>query len=111
MPIASMSPQPMTEHVIETVTFRLVDGVPQAQFLEAALRATAFMTARPGFLRRRLSCEENGTWIEHVEWTSLEAAKAAAAEIGRDERARAFVRAIDGPSVKLSHSELKVSVG
>jgi hypothetical protein len=101
----------MSNHVIETVTFRLMDGVSQEQFLEAARHATAFMIARPGFLRRRLSCEGSGTWIEHVEWASMADAKAAAAEIGRDGLARAFVRAIDGPSVKITHSELKVSVG
>lgn len=101
----------MSSPVIETVTFRLMDGVSQEKFLDAAQQATAFMTARPGFRRRRLSCEENGTWIEHVEWASVADAKAAAAEIGNDEQARAFVRAIDGPSVKITHSELKVSVG
>jgi hypothetical protein len=41
----------------------------------------------------------------------LEDAKAAAAEIGRSEHAQRFVHAIDGPSVKMTHSELKVSVG
>lgn len=101
----------MSNHVIETVTFRLMGGLSQEQFLEAARQATAFMTERPGFLRRRLSCEENGTWIEHVEWASMEDAKAAAAEIGKDEHARKFVRAIDGPSVRMTHSDLKVSVG
>ena len=101
----------MAEHVIETVTFRILDGVSQAEFLAAAQQATSFMAARPGFLRRRLSCEDNGTWIEHVEWASMADAKAAAAAIGADEHARAFVRAIDGPSVKISHSDLKVSVG
>ena len=101
----------MSHHVIETVTFRLMDGVSQEQFLEAARQATAFMTARPGFRRRRLSCEEGGTWIEHVEWASMADAKAAAVEIGKDEHARTFLRAIDGPSVRITHSELKVSVG
>lgn len=101
----------MSNPVIETVIFRLLDGLSQEQFLEAALQATAFMTERPGFLRRRLSCEQNGTWIEHVEWASMEDAKAAAAEISKDEHARAFVRAIDGPSVKITYSDLKVSVG
>lgn len=101
----------MSKHVIETVTFRLTDGVSEEQFLEAAEQATAFMTARPGFLRRRLSCEDNGTWIEHVEWANMENAKAAAAEIGGNKHAQAFLRAIDGPSVKISHSKLKVSVG
>lgn len=109
--IDSMRTKPMSNHVIETVTFRLTDGVSEERFLEAAQKATAFMSARPGFLRRRLSCEENGTWIEHVEWASMEDAKTAATEIGRDEHARAFVRAIDGPSVKITHSELKISVG
>lgn len=101
----------MSKHVIETVTFKLLESVTQAQFLEAAQQATAFMTACPGFLRRRLSSEGNGTWIEHVEWASMAHAKAAAAEIGKDDRARAFVQAIDGPSVTLAHSELMVSVG
>lgn len=101
----------MSSHVIETVTFRLMEGVSEEQFLAAARQANAFMIACPGFLRRRLSCEDNGTWVEHVEWASMADAKAAAAEIGKDEQARAFVRAIDGPSVQIAHSELKVSVG
>ena len=101
----------MSEHIIETVSFRVTAGVSDEDFLKAAEQATAFMTAQPGFLRRRLSCQEDGIWIEHVEWASMADAKAAAAEIGRDEHARAFVRAIDGPSVKLTHSKLKVTVG
>lgn len=111
MHIANMRAELMSSHVIETVTFRLMPDVSPEQFLEAARQATAFMTARPGFLRRRLSCEANGTWIEHVEWASMEDAQAAAAEIGKDEQARAFVGAIDGPSVTITHSELKVSSG
>ena len=101
----------MSNHVIETVTFRLIDGIPHAQFLDAARQATAFMIACPGFVRRRLSCAADGTWIEHVEWASMESATAAAAEIGKDDNARAFVRAIDGPSVTITHSDLKVSAG
>ena len=101
----------MNSTVIETVTFRLSDGASPEAFLAAAHDATAFMTDCPGFLRRRLSLQSNGTWIEHIEWAGLADAQAAAARIGTDERARAFVRAIDGPSVVLNHSELKISVG
>ena len=101
----------MSNHVIETVIFRLVEGMHQERFLEAAQQATAFITRRPGFLSRRLSCEENGTWIEHVEWASMADAKAAAAEIEGAEDTRAFMSAIDGPTVKITHSELRVSVG
>ena len=109
--VDSMRIELMSTNVIESVTFRLSEGVSEKQFLEAAEQATAFMTARPGFLRRRLSCEEGGTWIEHVEWASMADAKASAAEIGKDERTQAFVRAIDCSSVTMSHSELKVAVG
>ncbi|MFN7544109.1 MAG: antibiotic biosynthesis monooxygenase family protein [Acidobacteriota bacterium] len=101
----------MDEHVIEIVKFRLKDGVSEEHFLQAAREATNFMTSTPGFIRRRLSCGEDGTWYEHVEWASMTNAKAAAEAIGKDERARAFVRAIDGLSVMLTHSELKISVG
>jgi len=101
----------MSNHVIETVTFRLMDGVPADEFLEAARQASTFITACPGFLRRRLSREEGGTWVEHVEWASMADAKSAAASIGKDANTQAFVRAIDGSSVKLAHSELKVSAG
>ncbi|HEU4408636.1 MAG TPA: antibiotic biosynthesis monooxygenase [Polyangiaceae bacterium] len=101
----------MSKHVIETVTFRLMAGVSKDQFRDAAEQATAFMTAQPGFVRRRLSREENGTWVEHVEWRSMADAKAAAATIGQAESARAFIRAIDGPSIAIAHSELEVSVG
>ncbi|HEV7228304.1 hypothetical protein [Brevundimonas sp.] len=101
----------MTDHVIETVTFRVLDGVERDAFLQAAHDATAFMKDCPGFLRRRLSCADDGTWTEHVEWASVSDAEAAAARIGQDERARDFVRAIDGSSVKLGHSALQISVG
>ena len=101
----------MSSHVIETVTFRVTDGVSEEAFLRAADEATAFMRACPGFLRRRLSRQEDGVWVEHIEWASVADANAAAAAIGQDERAQAFVRAIDGPSVRLARSELMISVG
>jgi antibiotic biosynthesis monooxygenase (ABM) superfamily enzyme len=97
--------------VIETVMFRIIDGVREDDFLSAAEQSNEFVAACPGFVRRRLSREENGAWIDHVEWASMADAKAAAARIGADERARAFVRAIDGASVTLMHSELKLSLG
>jgi hypothetical protein len=101
----------MDEHVIETVIYKLQDGVSEEHFLQAAREATNFMTSTPGFIRRRLSCGEDGTWYEHVEWASMANAKAAAEAIDKDERARAFMSVIDGPSVRINHSELKISVG
>ena len=101
----------MDGRVIELVTFRLEAGVEADAFRAAAERATGFMRDQPGFLRRRLSCAEDGLWIEHVEWSGMAEARAAAAAIGKDERAREFVRAVDGESVRLIHAELAVADG
>ena len=101
----------MTKRAIETVTFKLAEGVSREDFLEAAAASTAFVKARPGFVARRLSCSVDGTWIEHIEWETLEAAQAAAAAIQQDESVKPFLSCIEGPSVTLRHSALEVSVG
>lgn len=100
----------MAQHVIETVTFRLKDGVPRERFVEAAMRANAFITARPGFIRRRLSLSADGLWSEHIEWADMENAKAAAKAIGGSADAASFLQAIDGSTVSLSHSALEIAV-
>ena len=70
----------------------------------------AYVTGCTGFISRRLSCNADGLWIEHIEWQDMDAAKGAAAGIGAPEGNRPFLSAIDGPSVTMSHTELKVSV-
>ena len=100
----------MTKHVIETVTFKLNDGISREGFAQAAKSMNDFVTSRPGFVARRLSCGDDGLWIEHIEWTDMDAAKAAAAAIGSVESNRSFLSAIDGSTVKLHHTELEVSL-
>ena len=101
----------MTKRAIETVTFELEEGVSKEQFLEAVAASTAFVRARPGFVARRLSLGAEGTWIEHIEWETLEDAQAAAAASRQEESVRPFLACIKGPSVTLRHSALEVSVG
>lgn len=100
----------MPRNIIETVTFRLKDGVDPAGFTKSATAMNAYVTGCTGFIARRLSCDADGLWIEHIEWQDMDAAKAAAAGIGVPEVNRPFLSAIDGPSVTMSHTELKVSV-
>jgi len=57
----------MPKHVMETVTFRLKEGVTREAFAEAAGRTIAFVTAQPGFISRMLSCTSDGEWIEQIE--------------------------------------------
>ena len=100
----------MAKHVIETVTFRLEDGVSKEAFLDAARSSVCFVRLRPGFIARRLSCAEHGTWVEHIEWASMEDAKSAAAAFARAESVKPFLQCINGPSVRLIHSELEISM-
>ena len=101
----------MTKHVIETVTFKLENGTSKEDFMKTVPCSTDFVTAQPGFIARRLSCAEDGTWIEHVEWESMADAKRAAAVFGQTESMKPFLKCIDGPSATLVHSELETSLG
>lgn len=100
----------MTKHTIETVTFKLNDGVSREAFVEAAQAINDFVSKRDGFVSRRLSCGDDGLWIEHIEWKTLEAAKAAAAEIGNEPTLAPCMKAIDGPSVKMYHTTLEITL-
>jgi hypothetical protein len=100
----------MTQHTIETVTFKLNPGVSRGAFANAAMAISDFARKRDGFIARRLSVGDDGLWIEHIEWASLAAAKAAAADIGTDPALAAAMGMIDGPSVKLYHTTLEIAV-
>ncbi|MEM7635279.1 MAG: hypothetical protein AAF299_12005 [Pseudomonadota bacterium] len=100
----------MTKHTIETVMFKLNGGISREAFIEAAKAINDFVNERDGFVSRRLSCGDDGLWIEHVEWETLEAARSAAAEIGDDPKLVPVMKAIDEQSVKLHHTTLEISV-
>lgn len=100
----------MTKHTIETVTFRLNAGVSRDAFASAAKSISDFAAKRDGFIARRLSVGEDGLWIEHIEWASLAAAKAAAAAIGTEPTLAPVMGMIDGPSVSLYHTSLEIAV-
>ncbi|NRA88706.1 MAG: hypothetical protein HRU28_15255 [Rhizobiales bacterium] len=97
----------MTKHTIETVTFKLNDGVSSETFVKDAQAINDFVSKRNGFISRRLSCDDEGFWIEHIEWKTLEDAKAAAAEIGNEPALAPCMEAIDGSSVKITIQALK----
>ena len=100
----------MSKNVIETVTFKLNEGVSRDEFIASAKGMNAWVEARDGFMHRRLSCTADGTWIEHIQWADMDAAKAAAAEIGKAPGNANFLSAINGPTVQLIHSELEVAI-
>ncbi|MDX8350829.1 hypothetical protein [Cognatiyoonia sp. IB215182] len=100
----------MTKHTIETVTFKLNDSMSGDEFAKAAEAITDFAQKQDGFVARHLSCSDDGLWVEHVEWETLEAAQAAASKIGSEPALETCMKAIDGRSVVLHHTTLEISV-
>lgn len=100
----------MTKHTIETVSFKLNEGVSRESFIESAEAINDFVAKRDGFISRRLSCNDDGLWIEHIEWATLEAAMSAASEIGNEPSLEPCMKAIDGSSVRLHHTTLEITV-
>lgn len=100
----------MSKHVIETVTFKLNDGNSRADFIAAAGQMNAWVKEQSGFIQRRLSCSDDGTWIEQIEWKNMDAAKAAAAAAASAPANANFMSGIDFPTVQLTHSELEVVI-
>jgi hypothetical protein len=99
----------MNKHVIECVLFRLAANANRSAFVKAAEDMNAWVNQQPGFIARSLSCTEQGEWIEHIEWASLEDARSAASKIGQAEEVRPFVTVIDGSSLTMRHAVLEVT--
>ncbi len=100
----------MTKHTMETVTFKLAEGITKDAFLQTVPASTKYMKGRSGFIARRLSCTDDGMWIEQIEWETMEDAKGAAANLGTAESIHPFLQAIDGPSATMHHSTIEVTL-
>ena len=100
----------MTKHVMETVTFRLAEGICPNAFLDAAQASSDYAESCAGFVWRRLSKGEDGTWIDQIEWGSMDHAQAAGAGIAEAPGIGTFMAAIDMESVFMSHTEIALSL-
>jgi hypothetical protein len=96
--------------VAEIVTFRLAAGVTDPAFLAAARATGPLLATEPGFLSRRLSAGADGTWTDHVVWTSLAEAEAAAARIMAAPAAQPFLMAIDPASIAMRHEPILMTM-
>ncbi|MEL6426252.1 MAG: antibiotic biosynthesis monooxygenase, partial [Pseudomonadota bacterium] len=74
----------MSKVVIEAVTFRVDPKVSAEEFAKLAAATRPAVAAMPGFRRRVLSVDAEGTWLDHVEWDSLDHARAAAEQVTRE---------------------------
>jgi hypothetical protein len=92
--------------VLEVVSFRLIPGTPEADFLAAARATEAPLRRQHGFLSRQLTRSEDGTWTDHVTWASLPVALAASEAMMAEPAFQPFMALIDMPSVKMRHDPI-----
>jgi hypothetical protein len=95
-------------HVIEIVTFRRHASVTAETLAKHAEAANAAIARMPGFIARRLSLSEDGIYTEHVEWSDMASAKAAAAAIMSEPAAGPFMQAIDPQGIQMKHNMLVI---
>ncbi len=101
----------MHDHVIEIVKFKLAAGVSPESFLASVSASNTFVKSCKGFISRRLSHNEDGSWLEHIEWETMGDAQAASEALMAEASCQPMMAAIDIQSVKMSHNQLKISVG
>lgn len=99
----------MSQHIIECVLFRLVEGTEPATFAQLADDLNTWISRQPGFIARALSCTADGEWIDHVTWASMEDAEAAATSLMDAAEAGPFLTAINPTSVTMRHATLTVT--
>ena len=95
-----------TTAVAEVVTYRLAEGVDEAGYLDLITRSQAFAGACPRFLARNVSKGEDGLWMDHVLWASMEDAQAAAAGFMEQEFSPEFGAALAEGSVTIRHEHI-----
>lgn len=101
----------MNDRVIEVVNFKLTEGVTIKDFLASVPPTNTFLQTRNGFVSRRLSQNEDGSWLEHIEWESMNDAKEASEALMAEESCHPMMASIDMESVKMGHNQLMISLG
>ncbi|NNE53866.1 MAG: hypothetical protein HKN30_15870 [Sulfitobacter sp.] len=91
-----------TDTVAEIVTFRLTEGTPAAaRTLEPMLRTSGQV------LSRRLSCDAEGIWTDHITWRSMKEAKETAATLMQDPAAAPMMAMIAPEGVSMRHAAVQ----
>ena len=93
--------------VVEIVSYRLVAGVDEAAYLEAAAATEAFLRDTGAVRQRYLTVDETGLWTDVIEWTSYSAAKEAEAKAMSQPELLPFFEAADPDSMKLRHATIR----
>ena len=87
-----------------------VSGTDPATFVAAANGITPFLNATGAVLSRTLSVDATGLWTDHIVWTSMSAAKTAAADMMQQPEAEPFMALIAPQTVTLRHAPIRFAM-
>lgn len=92
--------------VFEVVSYELNSDATVEQAVEANKQSLAFAEEQPGFIKRSVVANDNGQWMDIVEWDNVAAAKAASAKFMADERNHALLAVIEQKTLKMQNLDV-----
>lgn len=95
--------------VFEVVSYELNSDATVEQAVEANKQSLAFAEEQPGFIKRSVIANDNGQWMDIVEWDNVEAVEAASAKFMDDTRNHALLAVIDQKTLEMQHLDVKAS--
>ena len=97
-----------TPTIADIVTFRLVPGITPKAFLDHARATSVWLCTSPGFVRRNLTQNPDGIWVDNVEWADLTAAQNAANTAMQTPALMPFLQAIDPATMHMAHATFQL---
>lgn len=95
--------------IAEIVQFTVLPQTDPAGFVEAARQTARWLASCPGYLGRTLSQGEDGAWTDHVLWSDMGQAIAAAEALMAAPAAQEMLRVIDPASVRMRHEVVRLT--
>ena len=92
--------------VFEVVSYELNSDATVEQAVEANKKSLAFAAEQPGFIKRSVTANDNGQWMDIVEWDKVASVEAASAKFMDDERNHALLAVIDQKTLKMQHLDV-----
>ncbi|MCE7986584.1 MAG: hypothetical protein DYG89_35880 [Caldilinea sp. CFX5] len=97
--------------ILEVVLFRAKAGVSDEQVLQGSAQIQPWLAGAAGYLKREVSKNEDGQWVDIVHWRSLDEAQQAAEQLMAEPTAAAFMSMIDPESITMLHVQQHLAFG
>ncbi len=93
-------------NVIEYVTFKQLNTASSAELMQKAVATDAILDEIDGYIKRYISRQDNGTWVEVVFWRDMDAAKIGLDAFLAHPDSKPFLDLIAPDSVVIEYSQV-----